>query len=45
MMLYVVISQDMASLETANSWLFVAEIVGTPCQVIDLQVFAHSVNI
>jgi len=29
----------------AHSWPFVAEIVGTPCQVIDLQIFARSVSI
>ena len=29
----------------AHSWPFVAEVVGTPCQVIDLQAFAHSVSI
>ena len=29
----------------AQSWPFVAEIVGTPCNVIDLQNFAHSVRI
>lgn len=29
----------------AHSWPFVAEIVGTPCNVIDLQSFAYSVRI
>ncbi|XP_065916559.1 exonuclease mut-7 homolog isoform X2 [Dysidea avara] len=29
----------------AHSWPFVAEIVGTPCQVIDLQIFARSVKV
>lgn len=28
----------------AHSWPFVAEIVGTPCNVIDLQNFARSVR-
>ena len=29
----------------AHTWPFVAEIVGTPCNVIDLQSFAHSVRV
>ena len=29
----------------AQTWPFVAEIVGTPCSVIDLQNFAQSVSV
>ena len=43
---YDVVCGDIAGYGIAgNCWPFVAEIVGTPGQVIDLQVFAHSVSI